>query len=96
MTRDDIRDNTALDAYIQLVDERGTRHIEVAPVNTFTSTLRGTPGEYDSYGLTLHNAYHALTRKTIGDAFIPWSAIAYIAMVIPPQIEWEAIPEEQP
>jgi hypothetical protein len=93
MTKDN---NTALDAYMRCVHENGTRHIEVAPVNTFTSTLRGTPGEYDSYGLTLINAYHAQSRRSIGDVFIPWSAVAYISMAIPPHVEQEAIPEEQP
>jgi hypothetical protein len=86
------KDNdAALDAYMRLVDERGTKHIEVAPVNTYTSTLRGTPGEYDGYGLTLHNAYHALSRRAIGDVFIPWSAVAYISMAIPPHREQEVV-----
>jgi hypothetical protein len=86
------KDNSAIMTYLRIVAE-GTRHIEVA---TPFRDVRGLPGAYDGFGLTLHNAYHAVTKHTLGDLFIPWGSIEWIRMVIPPHVELEGWPEKQP
>jgi hypothetical protein len=86
------KDDRAIMGYMQHI-ANGTKYIEVA---TPFRDVRGTPGEYDSYGFVLHNAYHAVTKHSLGDLFIPWVSVEWIRMVRPPYEGLEAWQEHQP